>query len=116
MRGESRYPLLIPGGIRSISPASVNGILFHLGKYPGMVLSPGPNDMVAGELIEFQYLNKILSRLDEEEGPEYRRQEITAILADGSHRTAWSFVLARVPDGRPIIKSGDWRLISQRFK
>jgi gamma-glutamylcyclotransferase (GGCT)/AIG2-like uncharacterized protein YtfP len=109
MSGESRYPLLIPGGIRSILAASVHGILFHLGQYPGMVLSSEPNDIVVGELIEFQNLNKILRSLDEEEGREYRREMVKAILGDGNPRTAWSFVLAVPSDGLPIIESGDWR-------
>ncbi len=110
MTGECRHPLLSDGEIQSIQAASVRGSLFHLGGYPGMVLA-GTSD-VRGELIEFRDLPSILPLLDEEEGSEYRRELVTAVLRSGDEVVAWSYVLPGEPADRALISSGNWRSAS----
>lgn len=111
MEGECRYSLLLPGEIVATWPAWVAGTLFHLGFYPGLLLSQtGGNGKVQGELIKFNQLDRILVRLDEEEGPEYRRQLLAITREDGTIEQAWCYVLASHPGpSSPIIESGTWR-------
>jgi gamma-glutamylcyclotransferase (GGCT)/AIG2-like uncharacterized protein YtfP len=107
MSGEFRHWMLAAGGMESVVTASVEGILFDLGEYPGLVLSG--SGAVLGELIRFRNLAIILQRLDEEEGAEYRREAVRVRLSDGSTQAAWAYVLAMVPASKPVIASGDWR-------
>jgi gamma-glutamylcyclotransferase (GGCT)/AIG2-like uncharacterized protein YtfP len=109
MQAECRHPLLIPAGILSITPASVPRLLFHLGEYPGMVLSDDASRLVKGELIELPDLCPILDRLDKEEGSEYHRSLIRVTTPDGNTQLAWSYILAEVPRSSSVIESGDWR-------
>jgi gamma-glutamylcyclotransferase (GGCT)/AIG2-like uncharacterized protein YtfP len=109
MRGECRHSLLIPAGILSITTASLPGLLFHLGEYPGLVLSDDQSRLVKGELIEFADLGPILDRLDEEEGSEYDRSLIRVTTADGNTQLAWTYILSEVPQGAPVIESGEWQ-------
>ncbi len=107
MTGECRHQLLQAGEIESITAASVSGVLFDLGEYPGIILSP--ECTVYGEFIAFKCLEAILNRLDEEEGPEYRRELLSVNLLDGRKRSAWAYLLASAPKHARLIPSGDWR-------
>lgn len=115
MRGEVRHHLLSAAGIQSISPASIAGDLLDLGDYPGLQLSTATKERVVGELIEFESLDKIISDLDEEEGPEFRRELVNVTLPNGRGQFAWTYVLAgQAANGRDPIPTGNWRNRSAR--
>jgi gamma-glutamylcyclotransferase (GGCT)/AIG2-like uncharacterized protein YtfP len=114
MQEECRHTLLTPAGILSITAASAPGVLFHLGEYPGMASCDDACRRVVGELIEFRDLDRILDRLDSEEGSEYERRLIRATMADGSTQLAWSYILAQSPGASPVIESGDWRAYNRK--
>ena len=114
MEGECRHQLLVPAGILTITAASAPGVLFHLGEYPGMTPSDDGSRRVVGELIEFGDLDRILDRLDDEEGSEYERRLIRLTLADGSTQYAWSYILAETPAASPVIESGNWRAYNRK--
>ena len=115
MQGEVRHHLLLAGGIQSISPASIAGELLDFGEYPGLQLSTGTKGRVAGELVEFESLDKIIAALDEEEGPDFRRELVNVTLPNGRGRFAWTYVLAaEAGRGGNAISSGNWRAKSAR--
>ena len=107
--GECRHWLLEPGKVKSSILGSVRGTLFDLGDYPGMRLEAEASRKVQGEIFEFEDLERILALLDEEEGPDYRRELVSVQSADGQEIQAWAYVLISEPAGAPEITTGDWR-------
>ena len=102
---------------RFAGQAAVAGRLFDLGAYPGMI-APDDTGVVVGELYEFDEAawSSVIARLDEYEGcssndpepHEYRREIVTARLADGSMLPAWAYVLNQRPAQVREIESGDY--------
>jgi gamma-glutamylcyclotransferase (GGCT)/AIG2-like uncharacterized protein YtfP len=109
MTGQSRHALLAAGKIKSIVPASISGELIDLGEYPALRLSAHAKSRVAGELIEFAALDEVIEQIDNEEGPQYRREIVNVTLNDGQSRFAWAYVLASDAGHCPVIESGNWR-------
>lgn len=38
----------------------------------------------------------------------YRREQIRVHLVGGGQVLAWVYIMNRLPDGAPVIESGDW--------
>ena len=38
----------------------------------------------------------------------YRREQIQVHLVGGGSVLAWVYIMNRLPDGAPVIESGDW--------
>ncbi len=119
MRGEKRfnYPGLEP--IReSIREGRVCGAhLYDLGDFPGMVPSEDKESCVYGEVHEFTSFEKAVKILDRLErcNPTdikkslFRREEVTAILDDGTKIRAWAYFYNQPIKNAKRIPSGDWR-------
>ncbi len=114
MSGETGFRALDLGSrIRSLGTDRVAGRLYHLGDYPGYV--PGPHGFVHGELMSFTD-PALLDAIDayelyDPENPqksEYRR--IEADLID-SGRRVWVYEYGRPITNRPIIATGNWRVL-----
>jgi gamma-glutamylcyclotransferase (GGCT)/AIG2-like uncharacterized protein YtfP len=96
-----------------VGPAQVVGRLFDLGKWPGLVQSDDPAEIVHGEVWRLRSESS-LAWLDEYEGirpgvdrPEYERMGLAVRLADGAPLAAEVYVYrwpvahaARIPSGR----------------
>jgi gamma-glutamylcyclotransferase (GGCT)/AIG2-like uncharacterized protein YtfP len=113
--GHELYHLLARHG-HFVDDVRVQGRLFDLGSYPGLVLE-GHNRFVSGELYEItSNWPHVVARLDEYEGcaaddpepHEYRRELIEVIRPTGAREKAWAYVLNRDPHGLPVIESGDY--------
>lgn len=101
-----------------VGEATVQGRLYSLGEYPGLVLSAPSSHIVKGEVYRLTdaRLKETLAILDDYEGigpgdpapHEYRRELTQVTLADGQLLTAWAYVLNRQPEGRPLIPTGDY--------
>lgn len=109
MRGECRHWLVEKAVIRRIRAATIGGRLFDFGGYPGLRLESNGNNFVYGELIECDRLESVLPELDEEEGPDFRRELVT-VKVEGATEPAYVYVLASDPEGATVISSGDWKL------
>ena len=89
-----------------ISAANVNGRLYDLGEYPGLLLSETDSPVV-GEVYEVD--DALLQELDEfEVSSNYLRRPVTISLGDQT-KTGWAYE----PDAqfyslRKLIESGDW--------
>jgi gamma-glutamylcyclotransferase (GGCT)/AIG2-like uncharacterized protein YtfP len=108
MKGQSHHTLLEQGSVVSIQPASIAGQLIDMGEYPALHLSPWITSRVHGELIEVERLDTILDRLDEYEGPEFRREIVHVTLDNGHSHAAWTYVLASEFGEPKVIPSGRW--------
>lgn len=103
---------------RFVGEASVRGMLFDLGTYPGLVVNERATGRVKGEiyLLHAPSAASVLAVLDDYEGcapadvepHEYRRILIQATLADGAVLTAWAYVLNRPLAGLTPIPGGDY--------
>jgi gamma-glutamylcyclotransferase (GGCT)/AIG2-like uncharacterized protein YtfP len=97
-------------------PASSQGQLYELGRYPGLIASSAPDDVVHGELLLLSDPAATLPWLDDYEAissdpaadNEYVR-EIRDVILDGGVRTrAWSYLYVRPATGLRRIVSGRW--------
>ena len=93
--------------------AYISGRLYHVGAYPGAVLSTLAKEKVWGEI--YQINSSILSKLDHYEAyspehpdSEYLRQQTIAYTTDGSQIPVWIYTYNR-PVSEPLrILTGSW--------
>jgi gamma-glutamylcyclotransferase (GGCT)/AIG2-like uncharacterized protein YtfP len=104
------YGTLAPGRdndhvLKSISgvwaEACVRGKLFSEGwgaalGYPAMIVD-GAGDEISGMIFSSHDLDDHWRRIDDFEGPAYRRAEVSCRLSDGTRVTAFAYVLASGP-------------------
>lgn len=124
LRQGQRYHRLIQDKIRSVQPATLRGILYHLPyDYPALFLdapdNPDPG-LVTGELFELEDAATSLEILDELEdyhGPgqdnDYERQIVNVTTAYENTQTCNVYVYAEskrnwVKQNGILIDSGDW--------
>ena len=114
LRGESRAAAFDDDRHATVA-GRVNGRLFDLGEYPGMLPDPGRAAWVVGE-IRSPVDAALLGKLDvieefpgyEVEGGLYRRRIVDVAVPDGGTVRAWTYVVGDAA-GAPEITSGDWR-------
>jgi gamma-glutamylcyclotransferase (GGCT)/AIG2-like uncharacterized protein YtfP len=98
-----------------LGPATLQGRLYHLGRYPGAVETADPDALVHGEVMRLADPAATLAWLDAYEGirpgdpdPEYARRICPVWLADGSVISAWVYLYRwSVRRGR-LIANGRW--------
>jgi gamma-glutamylcyclotransferase (GGCT)/AIG2-like uncharacterized protein YtfP len=88
-----------------LSVAAVNGRLYQIDWYPGLVLDEAA-DGITGEV--YQVSPAVLEELDRFEGPEYRRLQTAIRLSDGEIVSAWVWEWQGPVDESRHITSGDW--------
>jgi gamma-glutamylcyclotransferase (GGCT)/AIG2-like uncharacterized protein YtfP len=89
-----------------IAAAKVNGSLFDLGPYPGLLLDES-NATVVGEVYEVDY--ELLKQLDEFEGSSNYVRKQVEVFFGGQKTNCWTYE----PDAEfyrldKIITAGDW--------
>ncbi|MBC8136534.1 MAG: gamma-glutamylcyclotransferase [Fibrella sp.] len=121
------YGTLRPGGVASgklpllhcpVGTATVSGVLYDLGAYPGIVLTPNDpanQQRVVGDVLAIS--RKTLRFADTYEGYEqekedaswYTRKRVVARFNDGSSVLCWVYAvnLQRFPKATHV-ESGDW--------
>jgi gamma-glutamylcyclotransferase (GGCT)/AIG2-like uncharacterized protein YtfP len=112
--GHERHALLERNATFA-GEGTVQGQLFNLGNYPGLVLSQDPLDRVLGEVYHIDpfHFAETMRELDDYEGlalanPEYRREIVCVRMADRSAIEAWAYILNRDPRVYARIVSGDY--------
>ena len=114
---HSRFSLLLEAATRAVAPARMRGRLFDLGWYPGFVPAYQSGSWVYGEIHTLNDPEETLARVDEYEGcspdnprpHEFERVEMDAELEDGTHVPAWVYVYKGEVEGKPEVKSGDYK-------
>ena len=111
-QGEARDINRLLPAPRPVGRASVPGLLYHLGAYPGLVL--GAPGRVQGEVYEISLeLERLLDEIEEvwpQQSGEYCKRETLARL-DESGKDIPSVVYEIAADriaGLPVIVCGDW--------
>ena len=96
--------------------ARIQGRLFDLGEYPGLVLSGDPGAWVRGEVYALANPRETLSRLDDYEGcgpnspkpHEFERVDESVVLDSGASARAWVYVYGGSTANKREIVSGDY--------
>ena len=104
-RGE---PAQLVAGLEQLGRASVPGMLYDLGDYPGLVSGSG---RVHGDLLLVPVRRLALLDDYEECGgsrPLFRRVRLPATRDDGSACRAWVYRYARPVAGGRLIPAGDY--------
>lgn len=114
--GRSQRARLAREG-RVLGAATMGGRIYDLGRYPGLVPSEAPEDLVHGEVVLLTQADKSLKWLDayeqivpgEHEHNQYARVKRPARLADGSEVEAWVYLYRHALTGKRLISDGRWR-------
>src|SRR5688500_15217650 len=117
------YGTLIPGcepphmrgacaGMRVVGEGTVPGVLYDLGRFPGVVEGDGTVRGIVLRVPEAAW--PALDAYEACPGPDcedglFRRIRTTATLDGGGRVECWLYVYARDVTGRPVVGSGDWR-------
>lgn len=109
-RGDDNDITRLHPAPRWIGAASIQGRMYHLGRYPGVILGSG--GVVAGEV--YAISAELEARLDEieeiypQQHDEYFKRHIP-VHVNGALLTCIVYEInARYVQGRTIIASGDW--------
>jgi gamma-glutamylcyclotransferase (GGCT)/AIG2-like uncharacterized protein YtfP len=92
-------------GAEFVTAGTVNGRLYQIDWYPGLVLD-GTAGGIVGEV--YQVSPGMLDELDRFEGPEYRRVQTLVRLPDGETVSAWVWEWLGTADETRRITGGDW--------
>jgi gamma-glutamylcyclotransferase (GGCT)/AIG2-like uncharacterized protein YtfP len=106
------------GEARLVEAATIQGRLYSLGRYPGLVESPDRQYAVHGEVYDLRAPAASLQWLDAYEGiapgrPDtspYQRVERPVRLASGETVTAWVYLYRKSVGMRPEVPGGRWVL------
>lgn len=94
-----------------VGPASLSGVMYHLGAYPGVVLG-GPGRVVAEVYRMSRALEQQLDVLEAvypQQSDEYTKRCIDVTTAHGQvHRCIVYEINRRYTADAPVIASGDW--------
>jgi gamma-glutamylcyclotransferase (GGCT)/AIG2-like uncharacterized protein YtfP len=99
-----------------LGPAAIQGRLYDLGRYPALVDSDNPADLVHGEVFALHKPSKSFAWLDRYEGivpgqhgdHEYQRVERPVRLAGGEEITAWVYLYRESVVHATRIDAGRW--------
>lgn len=99
---------LLLSNSKFIDAATVQGILYDIGEYPGLILSNKSKDQVKGELFQLNNPDKLIKELDAYEGSEYRKVIASVYLKDGTTLKSWLYIFCLPTDTFTCIESGDY--------
>lgn len=110
---------LVEQHFRFVGNGTVQGQLYEIEGYPGLVLSTDPAHAVKGELYQLVGSTTVLEQLDEYEGctaqnpkpHEYRRREIPIRLERGGDAIAWVYVYNWPLQDRKPLTEGDYAAV-----
>ena len=100
--------------LKPVGPATVRGILYDLGRYPGAVLNSCSEQTISGAVLELPGDPRVLAQLDRYEefdpaAPEtsqFLRVRETVTLESGRELECWIYVYNRDPGSAPILAEG----------
>jgi gamma-glutamylcyclotransferase (GGCT)/AIG2-like uncharacterized protein YtfP len=99
-----------------VGSGSVQGQLYEIDGYPGLVLSTDSRHATKGELYQLTGSAAVLEQLDEYEGctpanpkpHEYRRREVPVKLQHGGDLLAWVYLYNWPLSSRKRLEEGDY--------
>ncbi len=109
MPGEGAAALdILRTHARRAGPASMQGRLYAVSWYPGLVSGRSRIERVTGDLWRIRDRSALFAALDDYEGREYVRVRRIARTPTGAKVRAWAYIYAADLQGAPRIGSGDF--------
>jgi len=99
---SSKFARLLAEQSDFVGPARVPGRLYDFGRYPGARPSQNREEWITGEIYRLKAPEQILATLDEYEGPEFERANVSAGAIE-----CWIYWYVGT-DAGSLIPSGDW--------
>jgi gamma-glutamylcyclotransferase (GGCT)/AIG2-like uncharacterized protein YtfP len=103
---QNPFAILLRSRAVLLGLARVRGVLYHLGEYPGLVVSNAAG-WVRGEVYRLTD-EQLLIELDEYEGSSFERVSVDALLDSGATERCWAYVYRGDVSDRAVIPSGDY--------
>lgn len=95
-----------------VGQAQVRGVMYHLGRYPGVIL--GGEQLVTGEVYRITpQLERVLDEIEElypQQSDEYFKRRISVDVNGQTLSCIVYEINPRYVQGRPVIPGGDWVL------
>lgn len=116
-RGFELHSELKSLGARYLGKGRIQGKLFDLGEFPGLIQAPEHiGSSVEGEIYELQNPSEqlaVLDRLEEFDSKKpnkslFIRKKAVVKLKQGGHMRAWVYFLPRKPRRAAVIESGNY--------
>lgn len=113
-RGDMRDINRLAPAPRLVGNGTIEGVMYHLGSYPGVVLGQGGE--VVGEVYAIEpALERVLDEIEEvqpQQTGEYSKQQVLVTLAERQIERHITCLVYEVNPafalGKPRIRSGDW--------
>lgn len=109
-RGEANDINRLQPAPRFVGAARIRGVMFHLGRYPGVIL--GDEGWVLGEvyaiLPELERQLDVIEELYPQQSDEYRKRWVPVQVDRQSVDCLVYEINPHYTQGRPYIASGDW--------
>ena len=107
---------LLQSDCEYVGMATLQGCLYQLTDYPGVIKSDDPKQQVVGEIYRVNNRQSVFAALDDyeecsasfTEPHEYVRQQCSVTLDNGTRLTAWVYLYNRPIAGWKLIASGDY--------
>ncbi len=118
-RFDNPFVRILAAGADFVVPARLRGRLYQVTpRYPGLVLSEAPDDVVLGEVVRMHDPDVLLAILDDYEGCaahspkpfEYERLLTSATFDDGRSTEAWTYVYRLPVRAEDLIASDSYTL------
>jgi gamma-glutamylcyclotransferase (GGCT)/AIG2-like uncharacterized protein YtfP len=111
-----RHLLGVVQELRSVGPASVPGLLYDLGEYPGAVVDQKCESSIMGHVFELPAHESLLTTLDRYEGFDpadragslFVRERYEVVTSDGQSPSCWIYIYNRDPDNTQVVPHGDY--------
>ena len=104
---DNPYASLLASTSEWVGQGKVQGKLYRIAHYPGLVASDHPGDWVVGDIFRVNSL-QTLDALDRYEAEEFERVERPVIFPDGQAHSCMLYLFTANIDGFPQILSGDF--------
>jgi gamma-glutamylcyclotransferase (GGCT)/AIG2-like uncharacterized protein YtfP len=105
---HNKHALLLRKQAEFLGVATVQGRLYAIADYPGLVLSGNSGERVIGEVYRLREPRTTLAELDTYEGAEYQRVTVEARLNSDEITPAWVYIYRPPVDEAKRIQSGDF--------
>lgn len=101
-------------GFRHVGKGSITGTLYHLGEFPGAIISSEASGKISGEVVELPADPNVIAHLDDYEGfypdaPDeslFVRISQPVLLDSGETLRCWIYVYNRDPGSAPVVPDG----------
>lgn len=92
-----------------VAEDTVQGELFDVGRYPGLVLRSNPDQLVFGEVFRLKMPADALQYLDQYEGTELTQPEYERLICQTEQgHQCWLYQFLSYQQAYPLIASGDY--------